>query len=168
MELKLTVRSKADQSTREAQCDLGKEVILGRTVESPIPLDGTGVSREHLVFKHNGSSLLVQDRSSNWTSINGARIAKEQFHPLTAGDAIEIPGYEIWFQVLGEEPKPAAAVATASDTGRVEVPLSVEAPPKKSALAPVTEFLGSFSGLEKFVIFVDLIAIALFIAYRGL
>lgn len=168
MELKLTVRSKADQSTREAQADLGKEVVLGRTLDSPIPLDGTGVSREHVVFKHDGSTLLVKDRSSNWTSINGSRISKDQFHPLSAGDAIEIPGYEIWFQVLGEEPKPAAAVATATDTGRVEVPLTAEPPVKRGPLAPVGDFLGTFSGLEKFVIVVDLIAIALFVAYRGL
>lgn len=170
MELKLSVLSKADQSKREARCELVDRVVLGRTLESLIPLDGPGVSREHLAFERDGESVYVIDQSSNWSSVNGERIAKARRHRVEPGDVIEVPGYEIHFQLVGAAapPSDSAAVvapehmAAAVDTSRAT---SVEAPAKGGMLAPVSAMLATFSGLEKFVVLVDLVAIALLVLY---
>lgn len=172
MELLLSVTSKTGDSSQEARCELNGRLVLGRTPDSPVPLDGPGVSREHLVFENEGDEVFVIDLSSNGSWVNGERLARARRHPVQPGDVIELPGYEIRFRVPAAEvtrPVPEESVAIApAEPGAVPAPvepLAAAPPEKKSFLAPLGDFVGTFSGLEKFMILMDLLAIVLLALY---
>ena len=100
MELILTVKSKADESVKNVRHLLSGPMVLGRGPESPISLEAPGISREHLELQVEGSALFVTDRSSNGTWINGARMPQGRKCKIREADFIELPGYEIQFQLI--------------------------------------------------------------------
>ncbi|MGH9720241.1 MAG: FHA domain-containing protein [Bryobacteraceae bacterium] len=174
MQLSLVVTSKNDQSSQNVRCSLDERLVLGRTVDSPIPLDGAGISREHLAIESEGEEIFVTDLSSNGSWVNGDRIPRSRRHRVQPGDAIELPGYEIHFQLLaGPEKAPAATTvspvpaAAPPAPARIEPAMTVAAPAGAvgKALGPVASLLGSFSGLEIFMLIVDALAIVLLVNY---
>ena len=70
-------------------------VTVGRALTNMIILQGTKISRNHvqIYFKENG--IVIQDTSSNGTSLNNLALKKNEMTPVNWGDIIKIESYEI-------------------------------------------------------------------------
>jgi len=108
VELELVIQSKETGDTQTKRLTIEGRLTLGRGPESPIPLEGHGLSREHLAFEAKDGRLEVVDLSSNGTWLNGRRLSPGKPSPATPADRIEIPGYAIRYST----PKPAPAAQT--------------------------------------------------------
>lgn len=67
-------------------------LTIGRGRECGLVLPHTGVSREHAVVRVLGRTILIEDRSTFGTFINGQRVTTRE---LQAGDRIAIGPYEL-------------------------------------------------------------------------
>ncbi len=118
MEIQLFVKFKSDNTSRDFILPLKplKEglvggdlsltatagatfVVLGRSPDSPVPLEGPGISREHLAFHAEDSTVFITDLSANGTWVNGNQLPRNQKFRITDGDTIQLPGYEITFKI---------------------------------------------------------------------
>ena len=163
MELIVTVKSKTDNSVQNVKQPLNGKVLLGRGPEMSIPLDGTGISREHLAIDHENSALFVTDLSSNGTWINGNRMQRGRRSRVGEEDAIELPGYEIHVRIAGAGEGGPVAVASgaAAQPARMQE-VRAEAGKKRSSVRAI---LGSVTALEKFVILIAILSFWLLLTY---
>ncbi|MFN0171788.1 MAG: FHA domain-containing protein [Bryobacteraceae bacterium] len=167
MDLIVTITSKNDDQQNQVECAVEPRIVFGRTPESPMVLDGPGVSREHLAFESESGSLFAVDLSANGTWVNGTRIPRSRRHRVTAGDVVELPGYELRLEMKG------AAPVTVRETGVIrqesETGLAPQEPPptpaKSSPLGQVTGFIGSFTVFERLTVVVDVICLCLLVWY---
>jgi pSer/pThr/pTyr-binding forkhead associated (FHA) protein len=171
MEILLSISSKTDGSSREIKRDVGDGLVVGRGAEEGILLEGLDLSREHLVLTADDINIYVTDVSVNGTWLNGTRLRKSARNRVRAEDSIEIPGY-----VLNVRPAEQPV-----ETGEVEVRQSPQAPvednqtavavSQKSGplamLAPVFQFVGSFTLMEKVLVVVGLCGLFLLGTYLG-
>lgn len=136
MEIELAIEAKETGEVVERRLPLPRRVTLGRGPESPVPLDGNGLSREHIAFQPENGGVHLVDLSVNGTWINGRRLQPGKSQPVTAADRIEIPGYSIRLRV--HAPGPAASGAPGPGT-----PAAAAKPsPLRAALASITPFEG--------------------------
>ena len=151
MEIELYVQATADGAVQEAHCQLDRRVVVGRDLESPVQIQGPGISREHLALEEQNGRVLISDLSSNGTSVNGSRLEKGKPREIRDGDLIEIPGYQIDFKVVAA---PAEDVEVALPEIVEPPPLAIAAPPasKMAFLQPVLHILQSLSFVERLVI----------------
>jgi predicted component of type VI protein secretion system len=116
--MELLVRADADASSASGgqhQIPLdGGAVVLGRGPESPVPLEDTRISRQHISFSVQEGRLCVTDISSSGVWINERPAPKRSAVPVEPFDEIRIPGYRISASVKGLEPAPTPAVAEAA------------------------------------------------------
>jgi predicted component of type VI protein secretion system len=170
MDILLSIRAKADSSTREVRSAIADGLVIGRGAEHGVLLDGPDLSREHLVITSDGTTFYVTDLSSNGTWVNGTRLKRSVRSQVTTEDLIEIPGYALSFKQADQVEQIAATPAAK------EVPVQAPAPslplPATPAKAPsfsamVFHFIGSFSFLEKFSIAVGIGGLLLLFAYFG-
>lgn len=172
MEIVLSVRSKADGALKEHRCQVDGKLVLGRGPDSAVPLEGSSLSREHLVLQLEGSDLYAIDQSSNGSWVNGGRLTRGEKRRVQPGDTLEVPGYELRLQLTGAggaateiAGAPAAAARQAATAEVIEAAPTPEAPARKSPLGPVAEFLGSFTGMEWFLAAIGLAALLLLFIY---
>jgi predicted component of type VI protein secretion system len=169
MEVLVSIRDKADSSTRELKAPIGDGLAIGRGAEQGVLLDGPDLSREHLIVTTDGVDLYVADTSSNGTWLNGNRLKRSAKTRITDEDLVEIPGYALTFQFADRaarkneaaiEPAPAPVLEMSS----AAVPL----PEKPSSfLSPVFGFIGSFTFLEKFMMIAGAGGLLLLFSYFG-
>jgi hypothetical protein len=77
------------------------ETTLGRGEDNDVVIDSGHVSRHHARVRWDGERYVVEDLGSkNGTLLNGRRI--EAPEPLKPGDAIEISGISLAFEVVEE------------------------------------------------------------------
>ena len=164
MELLISVLSDESGTRTSARCGLDSAVTLGRGPDSAVPLDGTGISRDHLRFHKDGDTIFVTDLSSNGTWLNSRRLARDKAHPLTPADAIRIPGFEIRVE-LPEKP------ASESQSARPAIPATSVTPSEHlqtgGPLHAVRNFSASLSKVEILLIALALatfILVALYLA----
>lgn len=138
-------------------CSLDVPVTLGRGPDSPLLLDGTGISREHVRLNAEDGRLFITDLSSNGTWLNARRLSRGEPHPLAPTDAIRIPGFEIRIRLQGASDAKNATAARGSDA----LP---EAATAKDPLAAIRGILASLSAIERVLIVLALGALALVIA----
>jgi predicted component of type VI protein secretion system len=170
MEILLSIRSKADSSTREVKSEIAEGLVIGRGVEKGVLLEGPDLSREHVVITAEGDDLFVTDLSSNGTWLNGNRLTRAERSRVREGDLIEVPGYVLTFKLAAQpEEIPAAPVLQMSPpAGDADLrPEPPPAPPKSGLLSPVFHFVGSFTFLEKFSALVALAGLSLLFSYFG-
>lgn len=172
MEIELLVQAENKDSTEKFVLPLQHRQTLGRGPESPIPFEGTALSRDHFRLHLEDGIVFVTDLSNNGTWINGRRLQKQQKAELENGDTIEVPGYKIAFQA-----PQLSAVTSSQDTHNkitetVSMSSSLESISGKgsrtatgSLLAPLSAFLGSFTKLERFLILHAVVSFALLISY---
>ena len=160
MELLISARSHEDGVLKSARCTLAGVVTLGRGPESPVMLDGTGISREHLQLHAEGDAIFITDLSSNGTWLNAERLARGKPHPFMPADAIKIPGFEIRVILEGlpraggsQERKAPAIVKETS------------APHNAGPLERVRVFGASISGVEGLLIVLALATLAFVLLY---
>jgi predicted component of type VI protein secretion system len=164
LETTLTFRSKIDGTVQELHCSENGRVVLGRGPDSPVLLDGTGISRDHIAIQVENQDLLITDLSSNGTWINGERIAKGQQRRVRASDLIELPGYEVHFN-LPLTNASAGGPAAAKPAIQPMPAIPKEKPRALSRLSVILEFARSFTSMERFLAFVALASIALTVVY---
>jgi predicted component of type VI protein secretion system len=168
MEVQLLVRSKTGQVPREYVFPVKNRVVLGRSPESPVPLEGAAISREHVALELVGGAVYATDLSNNGTWINGDRLKREQRTQLENGDSMELPDYQISVQIRLPNATPAIEPPRArpeSVTDPVAAP-----PPAPKPVRPVNDTAlkiprRSFSILEVWVLFLAVLAAALMIYY---
>jgi len=166
VEIELVVQATQDGAVQNVRCPLERLVVIGRDPESPVQVQGPGISREHLGIEDNAGRILLHDLSSNGTWVNGARLEKGRPREIHEGDRIEIPGYQIDFRLpqppVPEPPPDTQAAPAHVPAATQELPA---APAKKSFMAPVTGMLGSLSALEKLMILAAIASFSLGIYY---
>lgn len=160
MELLVTVVNKSDQKAQEIHCRLETRLVVGRGTECDVPIEGPAISREHLIVEQgDADSLLITDVSANGCWVNGARLPKSRRVPLRETDALEVPGFEVRIRPFTQAPVPPP----------VEGVRQALAEPRRarsgSLLAPVSAFLGSFTGREKFAAGAALLSLGLVLVY---
>ena len=161
MDVLLSLRTKADNSLQEYRLSVDGRVALGRTPDSPVPLTGGAISRDHVAFESEGGQLFVIDVSVNGSSLNGRPLPKNQRAPVGPSDVVEVPGYEIRVAPAGGTPPPLPPPPSSGDAP----PATLPAPPPitmKERIAGIGELFG---GGERFFLILALVSIALAIAY---
>lgn len=167
MNILLSIRSTSDQSIREVHYALDDQLVIGRGAEQGILLDGEGLSREHFLLGTDGTNFYLADLSSNGTWINGTKLARSVRTRVRPEDSIEVPGYVLRFRIDSPETSRQSALA------HLSTPLSppAGAMPARAAtgvlgvLDPLFRFIGSFSFMEKLLIFVGATGLLLFFLY---
>jgi pSer/pThr/pTyr-binding forkhead associated (FHA) protein len=101
MEFKLVVTNNTSKEVSVVPLNVEKKVIIGRHLESPVQLQGEGLSRHHFSLTLIDGALAVADLSSNGTWLNGEQLKAQTTSRVKSGDIIEIPGYN--FQVQSED-----------------------------------------------------------------
>ena len=152
MELVISARSEKNGEVGSARVNLDSALTLGRGPESPLPLDASGISREHFRLHAEDEGVRVTDLSSNGTWLNSARLKRGEPEVVTAADRIKIPGFEIHIEL----PNPPA---------RLSPSMAAEPERARGPLAAFRTFAGSFSRGEKFLIALALASLSLVIAY---
>jgi pSer/pThr/pTyr-binding forkhead associated (FHA) protein len=149
VELELSIETKDTGAVQVERLALEKRIVLGRGPESPIPLDGPLISREHLAFERDDEQVLLLDVSANGSWFNGEAMVPGRPYPIGEADRIQIPGYELRCAII--------------------LPDAVKKPvPKEAAVNPVLAFGRSITGMEISVLIVVGLAVALaVIFYQG-
>jgi pSer/pThr/pTyr-binding forkhead associated (FHA) protein len=160
----VSVRSKSDSSARNVTHSVNGRLFLGRSPDSVIPLDGPGISREHLAVDVEGSTVYVTDLSSNGTWLNGNRLPRNRKSRATETDALEIPGYEIRIQLVSD------ALPAGNNTAPVIAPGPVPALIAEQQHAPAARpspgvIIKSLTALEKLLVFVAVLSFCLLLLY---
>jgi pSer/pThr/pTyr-binding forkhead associated (FHA) protein len=159
VELSICVRSEETGARNTAKCNLNPSVTLGRGPESPVPLDETGISREHLRLHIDGNALFVTDLSSNGTWLKGQRLTRGEPHPVKSAEAIRIPGFEIQI----ESPPDLALDSKQAIPPAPEItarPVGADGP-----LEAVLAFGASLSKIDRFLIVLAVATLVLVILY---
>ncbi|MDX2153446.1 MAG: FHA domain-containing protein [Bryobacteraceae bacterium] len=81
-------------------------VTLGRGPDSPVPLDDTLISRNHVSVSAQQGTLCVMDLSSNGVWVNGQPIQKMTPIVVSEQDEVRVPGYRLYLQALRPSPPP--------------------------------------------------------------
>jgi len=166
VEIDLVIQSAQDGSVQNVHCTLDRLVVVGRDPESPVQLQGPGISREHFGIEESAGTVLLHDMSANGTWVNGARLEKGRPRDIQGTDVVEIPGYRITFKIpIVAPPAPQVTVAPTAITQIPAIQEIPAAPVKKSFLQPVTAVLASLSLLEKLLIITAVVSIWLGIYY---
>ena len=175
MEVQLLVRSSSEQASRDYVFPIKQRVVLGRSPESAVPLEGTSISREHLALELVGENVYAIDLSNNGTWINGNRLKKEERVQLSSGDSLELPEYQISFHIRHKAESPAPAPEqNQSSTVKVVVPSELpptrQNPVRQAEAVPPQEKTESKSLtlLEIWTLLITLLAIGLIAYYAFL
>jgi pSer/pThr/pTyr-binding forkhead associated (FHA) protein len=160
VELLISAHSNENGPLNSAKCSLDGAVTLGRGPDSPVMLDGTGISREHFRLHSEGNGIFITDLSSNGTWLNTQRLTRGEPSPLTPADAIKIPGFEIRIDLPDAAPdrKTQATVPSVPET-----PTALER--TRGPLEPVRNLWASLSRVEKLLIALAVGAIVLAALY---
>ena len=136
-------------------------IVLGRGPESPVPLEGTQLSRDHLAFTFVDGVLAVTDLSSNGVWLNGQPLPKRT--PVLCGpfDEVRIAGYTMTARLLTPPAPPPEAPREISRSAGI--PLSAVPPPPAMAAPPAW---WRFDGVERWTLILAAIAIVLVLLYR--
>jgi pSer/pThr/pTyr-binding forkhead associated (FHA) protein len=95
MQIDLTVTNKSSGASSSSALNIEDRVVLGRDLNSPVQLEGAGLSREHFSLTLTNDQLFVEDLSSNGTWLNGEPLPSRTAVQAQHGDLIEILGYSI-------------------------------------------------------------------------
>lgn len=172
MEILLSIGSKTNGGAREVRSAIGEGLVIGRGAEGGVLLEGSDLSREHLVLTADGTDLYVTDLSSNGTWLNGTRLRRSITSRVQAGDSIEVPGYVLSFrpadQPAKEPEKSEEALARLPEPVAEDSPTALPTPePAKppAVFDQVLRFVGSFTFGEKFLVLVGLCGLLLLYTY---
>lgn len=103
-------------------------VTIGAASDNTIILDDTTVSRHHAIIRwENDRYVIIDNRSTNGVSVNGARLGSEPF-PLHHGDTITIGRSSISFMLQAPVSTPVPESAPPPRPARVPTPPPQQAP----------------------------------------
>ncbi len=122
VELQLFVSQAAGEPPKLYSFPEPARIVLGRGPDSPVPMDGPAVSREHLAFEVRDGRVFVSDLSSNGSFLNGQRLKRDDPQRIIEEDEVRAAGYSFAFRLISDEPPPPP-----------------KADPKKSASEPAAK-----------------------------
>ncbi|HEX7321925.1 MAG TPA: FHA domain-containing protein [Mycobacterium sp.] len=100
----------------------GSDVIVGRSPESDVLLDGLGderVSRQHLVLRFDGTHWVAIDRSRNGTYVDGTRVSAVTIHDGQTVNFVDpCDGPRVFFRI-GTRPHAATTATNGSAPTRL-------------------------------------------------
>ena len=168
MEILVQVTAKGESTSKDFKREVGQGLVIGRGAEEGILLEGGDLSREHLAFTADERNIYVTDLSANGTWLNGSRLRKSVRTRVRPDDKVEIPGYVLTVTRVEEvvaEPVSPPLLASAE-----REPVQDLNPPKKKSgmvamLDPAFAFLGSFTFMEKLMVFFGLFGLLLLGTY---
>jgi len=112
----------ADGVTRSQRVRADAPLVLGRSRDCSVPLDGDGISRQHCRVTAGAEALRVEDTSSNWT-MAGDVVLRREFVDVPYGTPIVVG--TVTLQVFpAQQPHPQPEVPTV---------IVAEPPPPKPA-----------------------------------
>ncbi len=165
MKLQIILSSETAPAARQGyDFELGGiPLVLGRGPESPIQLEGTQLSREHLAFTLVDGVLAVTDLSSNGVWVNGQPLPKRA--PVLCGpfDEVRIAGYTMTARLLTPPPPSAPAPLP---PGKVSRTADIPAPPVPPAPFVPAPAWWRFDGAERWTVILIVAAIAFVLLYR--
>lgn len=103
-------------------------LLVGRDPTHDLVIDHPDVSREHAWIRIRNGAWVVEDRSTNGTTVNGRRVPRGKEQPLKPGDILRFAGVAAW-EVVDLEPTLASSLP---ETHR---PQPTEADPTPVALS---------------------------------
>lgn len=106
MELLVFASLGAEGPPEEYRLEDPERVVLGRGPQSPVPLDGPAVSREHLTLEVRGGALWATDVSSNGSYFNGRTLMPGAPQLVGPSDEVRVGEHLLRFRVIGDEPPP--------------------------------------------------------------
>ncbi len=146
----------------------GGPVVLGRGPESPVPLEGTKISRQHVAFTIVAGRLTVTDISSTGVWVNERAMPKNSPVTVEPLDEIRLPGYRLFASVKGLEPSPVAPPPPVARTDQFAVQPRPALSARPAAVAPPEPAWWKPDARERWALFL-LVATGLFILlYRSL
>jgi hypothetical protein len=95
VQVDLVIRKQGNSGAYTITCDLAERQVFGRSIVSPVNLEGFDISREHFALFLRHGDICIQDLSSNGTVVNGEPVPLQKPQKLSTGDVISVPGYEI-------------------------------------------------------------------------
>jgi pilus assembly protein CpaF len=113
-----------DGTTRSQRLDAAGAILVGRSTQCTLPLDGDGISRQHARITLGEGAMRVEDISSNWT-MAGETVLRKQYADVGYGTPLVIGTFTL--QIF-----PAQAVQQ-SQTPSVIIDDSPQ-PPKKPTI----------------------------------
>ena len=138
--MKLHIQLQADGTTAAAQQFeipiAGDDVVIGRGPDSPVPLEGSKLSRNHIAFGINNGVLTLTDLSSNGVWVNAQSVPKKSAVALNGSEEIAIPGYRMRVRLL-IPPPPQSSPAAAPETSTPAAKPAATAPSATVSAAPV-------------------------------
>lgn len=163
MNVRVLIRSKSGEVPQEVLVPAEAPFVLGRGSNSAAPLDGPGISREHLAVGLEGNSIVVTDLSVNGAWVNGKRLPAKEKYRVKPSEVVELPGYELEFQPVSPPQTPAAVGGSGVQTR--ENPASAPAVLAAPSKGFISSFIGSFSFLEKVLVLASLLTFVLAAVY---
>lgn len=107
--------------------------MIGRGPESPVPLEGSKLSRNHAAFGVANGALTLTDLSSNGVWVNAQPIPKKTAVGLAGSEEIAIPGYRMRVRLLLPPSEPVPPPAPPAPTVVTKVP---QLPPQQATVSP--------------------------------
>lgn len=159
MELLILASLGADGPPEEYRLEDPERVVLGRGPQSPVPLDGPAVSREHLTLEVRGGALWGTDVSSNGSYFNGRTLTPGAPQLIGPSDEVRVGEHLLRFRVIDDAPPPPDPTPAAEEKTQLQAPAA--APPP---MPPAPTAGGLLSG----VTFMEWAALAVVLLVGGL
>jgi predicted component of type VI protein secretion system len=163
MELLISAHSLENGTSSSVCYSLDGSLTLGRGPESPLLLDGAGISRGHFRLHREGEDVLLTDLSSNGTWVNNQRMARGEPYRLAPADAIKVPGFDLrieWTSI-----RPAGGTSLPADAAPLHRAADAEpvfaGGPRRFAL----DLVASLSTVERILIVLALATAVLVVLY---
>jgi predicted component of type VI protein secretion system len=153
MKVRLIVTNKASNEVTEASFVVEDKVTVGRYLNSPVLLQGEGLSRYHFSLSSNKGNLEIEDLSSNGTWLNGKLLKAHLSARVKSGDAIEIPGHRMQLVFAGSK--------TPEPTYVTELPDETHEDSRPAWIRPLIVALNFFDSLEITLVLLATLTIAL-------
>jgi predicted component of type VI protein secretion system len=165
---RLTVQPESPAGAPPETYDLdltAEYVVLGRAPESPVPLDGRGISRSHLSLAAAEGWLYLSNLSANGVWINGSPVSRNAQVRFTPDDMIGLPGYTLRLASLETPPPPP-------NTGPITREIDIAAATPDAALQahlpePGVRSLLMLDRVERLVLILVALSVALLMLYRS-
>ena len=97
---------------------LAEAITIGRSSTCDIVIDDPRVSRLHAVVSVVGGQVVVEDKSTNGTFVNGRRIATPTY--LNNNDLLSLPAWECRLTIDAADPPPVVAPPIVQEQVRPE------------------------------------------------
>ncbi len=157
--------SPAGAPSETYELDLTAEyVVLGRAPESPVPLDGRGISRSHLSLAVAEGWLYLSNLSANGVWINGSPVSRNAQVRFTPDDMIGLPGYTLRLTPLEVPAEPAK---TGPVTREIDVTEVSHVATASQTTKPGIRSVFVLDRVERLVLVLVALSVALLVLYRS-